>query len=66
MNNIEKIESVNKLEISAFTILNLLEIADYYCRTNIEESEKFAAVGTIIHIIHAEQKKLMFALENVI
>ncbi|MBR1776658.1 hypothetical protein IJ750_06280 [bacterium] len=64
MDKLEYIKKLNKIEEIVISNLNLLEIAKNYCETNLEESDKFMALGTIINIMLDSQKMLLFNLDE--
>ena len=64
MDKLEYIKKLNKIEEIVISNLNLLEIAKNYCETNLEESDKFMALGTIINIMLDSQKILLFNLDE--
>lgn len=66
MKSLKSAETLTNIEFYTCRVLDLLEISKNYCETNIEESEKFAHISTLINIITNEQKALISMLTNIL
>lgn len=66
MKSLKNAETLTNIEFYTCRVLDLLEISKNYCETNIEESEKFAHISTLINIITNEQKALISMLTNIL